>query len=196
MANEDDSSILSQVFTGGAFDKEEAAAIKIASKIRTVKDLGWTAPAKRRGNTRPKHRAWGGEDEVPVQDKPNYDETKEKCVEKWLSQDELESKTRCAPGPASDTVFVALAGGASYAERDVVEKRLKEWRSPDGRTFNEAAFLKSVTQGRTELALGWVAFLVIVLTAATNIAFPDNPLNMALVDTLDPILADLRGKEI
>ena len=81
--------LLEKFFTGGAFEDDSATnlaeAVKIASRIKSAKDLGWTKPPKRRGNTKPRHRAWGGESELSVQDKPNYDETKEKCVEKWLT---------------------------------------------------------------------------------------------------------------
>ena len=83
-----DGNMLEGMFTGGIFDKDPdtiSSAIQIASKIRSVKDLGWTAPAKRAGAMRPRHRAWGGEGEKAIQEKANYDEDKEKCVEKWLS---------------------------------------------------------------------------------------------------------------
>lgn len=73
-------------WTGGAFDDVDEEAAKIASKIRSVQDLGWSKPAKRRGSARPRHRAFGGSEEKAVQDKPNYDESNPLCVEKWLSQ--------------------------------------------------------------------------------------------------------------
>ena len=80
-----DGNILQSVFTGGQFDGVEEDAAKIASRIKSVKDLGWSAPAKRRGKARPRHRAWGGEGEQPIQLKANYDESNERCVEKWLT---------------------------------------------------------------------------------------------------------------
>jgi len=84
--------ILETIFTGGAFEddfsKEEilSSATVIASKIKSTKDLGWKIdPPKRKGKARPRHRAWGGEGEMPVQDKANYKEENERCVEKWLT---------------------------------------------------------------------------------------------------------------
>ena len=98
----------------------------------------------------------------------------------------FESKTRCS-GAVSDTVFVALAGGTSYAERDFVEARLAEWR-PDGRTFDEAKFLSSVQKGRTELVLGWALFLSLSLGSASCIIAPTNPLSKGLEHLLDVVL--------
>ena len=89
---DEDGDYLSSFFTGGAFESKvtkelnDRDAIEIASKIRSVKDLGWNKPPKRKGNKRPRHRAWGGQDEVPVQDKPAYDENNKNSPEKWLSQ--------------------------------------------------------------------------------------------------------------
>jgi len=176
---------ISSFFTGGIFDKEEDAAIKLASRIKSVKDLGWSQPSKRRGNMRPRHRAWGGEKEKAVQDKPAS--VLENSPESWLSQEMLETKLRCGSGPVSDTLFVALAGGTSYAEREFVEKKLQEWR-PDGRNFDEASFLKSVKQGRLELATGWALFLSLSLGSASCIIFPTNPLSKGLEHALDAII--------
>ena len=85
-----ENNILETTFTGGWGAKPEAeieaGAIKIASRIRTLKDLGWKKPERRAGNIRPRHRAFGGSGEKPVQLKANYDESKEMCVEKWLTQ--------------------------------------------------------------------------------------------------------------
>jgi len=194
--------ILEKTFTGGAFNddftKEEilSSASAIACKIKSTKDLGWKVdPPKRKVKARPRHRAWGGEGEMAVQDKANYDETKEKCVEKWLTMEDFLANTKSQPGPAADTVFVALAGGAKYAERDVCEEKIAAWTSPAsgvaetpvkkagmfGRkaggasTFNEKAFLKSVQDGRRDLLIGWAAFLSINSFFALNIIFPTNP---------------------
>lgn len=183
----DPNNSLDNLFTGGAFDGQDEEAIKIASKLRSVKDLGWTAPAKRKGSTRPRHRAFGGSTEKPVQLKANYDESSPKCVEKWLTQDEFYSIVR-ADGPAADTVFVALAGGGAFAERDVCEAKLQRWRS-SGNTFDEAAFLKSVGEGRRDLGLGWGFFLGLNGFFASSIVFPTNPAAKAL----ESALAQLQG---
>lgn len=73
-------------FTGGAFDGQDSEAAQLAFRIKSVNDLGWTGQPMRRGNARPRHRAFGGSEEKPVQDKPNYDPSNPLCVEKWLSQ--------------------------------------------------------------------------------------------------------------
>eukprot|EP00555_Chaetoceros_dichaeta_P014235 CAMPEP_0198257744 /NCGR_PEP_ID=MMETSP1447-20131203/7340_1 /TAXON_ID=420782 /ORGANISM="Chaetoceros dichaeta, Strain CCMP1751" /LENGTH=262 /DNA_ID=CAMNT_0043944711 /DNA_START=17 /DNA_END=805 /DNA_ORIENTATION=- len=177
--------LLEKVFTGGSFENDSAStlveAAKIASKIKSTKDLGWAKPPKRRGNTKPRHRAWGGESELPVQSKPNYDESNEKCVEKWLTIEDFCAKTKSS-GPAADAAFVALAGGAKYAEREVCEEVVMQWRSGGdskggrgGGQFNEAAFEKSVKAGRVALFTGWGSFLSITTFFATCILFPTNP---------------------
>lgn len=177
--------ILEKVFTGGSFEDDAEAtlaeATKIASRIKSVKDLGWSQPPKRRGNTKPRHRAWGGEKELPVQSKPNYDESKENCVEKWLTIEDFCAKTKSS-GPAADTAFVALAGGAKYAEREVCEEIITQWRSAGGNAggrgvgqFNDAAFEKSVKGGRTALFTGYGTFLTVTTFFATCILFPTNP---------------------
>lgn len=179
----DDGGDFFDVFTGGGFGGEEdEAAAQIASKIRSVKDLGWTQPAKRAGNKRPRHRAWGGAGEKPLQEKPGYDESMDNCPEKWLSQEDFLARTKCPPGLAADAVFVALAGGACYAERDVVEKRLATWGS--GRTFDEKAFLNDARKGRFELSLGWFLFVTGNVLSASCIAFPTNPFAKALEGAL------------
>mmetsp|Transcript_9121 Transcript_9121/g.13220 ORF Transcript_9121/g.13220 Transcript_9121/m.13220 type:complete len:256 (+) Transcript_9121:94-861(+) len=175
----------SKFFTGGAFDKLDDEAAAIASKFRTVKDLGWTAPEKIRGAARPRHRAFGGEGEKPVQLKPNYDESNPNCVEKWLTQEEFYAKAK-NDSPAADTVFVALAGGGAFAERSVVEQKLQEWR-PNGKVFDNAAFKKSVKEGRTGLAIGWGIYGSIILTAAVGIVAPTNPLQKALEAGIDAL---------
>lgn len=88
MKESNSGNLAESIFKGGMFEDEDPItdAVKIASKIKSAKDLGWTKPPKRAGNTRPRHRAWGGESEKPVQLKANYDESNENCVEKWLTQ--------------------------------------------------------------------------------------------------------------
>jgi len=179
-------------FTGGALDKMEPEAAKIASRIKSVKELGWTGPPKRRGSARPKNRAWS-QNEKPVQLKPNYDESNPKCVEKWLTQEEFYEKVRDS-SPAADTVFVALAGGAAFAERDVVEKKLSQWRS--GGKFNEDAFLKSVQQGRLELGLGWTVFLSLNALFVPCLVVPTNPLAQALVAAIGQVKDTMRPPEM
>lgn len=168
----DPNNTLQSTWNGGSFANREDEAAKIASKIKTVKDLGWNAPPKRKGGTRPRHRAYGGTTELPIQNKPGYDETNENCPEKWLSLEEIYGLVRDS-SPAADTVFVALAGGKSCAERDICEAKLQEWRS--GGAFDEAKFIQSVKAGRTDLAIGWGAFLAVNSFFVSCIIFPTNP---------------------
>lgn len=197
-SDSDDQNSFNNFFSGGVFlsegkygtklDEDEVMkkATLLASKIRTVKDLGWTgATGARKGNMRPRHRAFGGENELAVQDKPGYGTigSKEFTPEKWLSQDEFNRlmKVRSVNGvtpPESDVVFVALAGGNAYAERYRVEEILSKWRN--GRSFDEEEFMKSVKKGQFDLILGWSFYLSVVLTAALGIVFPTNPVNKAL----------------
>mmetsp|Transcript_18924 Transcript_18924/g.28793 ORF Transcript_18924/g.28793 Transcript_18924/m.28793 type:complete len:225 (+) Transcript_18924:154-828(+) len=174
-------------FTGGAFDGKEVEAARVASRIKSVKDLGWTTPPKRKGSTRPRHRAYGGEEEDPIQLKPNYDASNPNCVEKWLTQEEFEAKFGVS-GPVADTIFVALASGAAFAERDVCEKVIVEWKK-DGSLFDEIAFLRSVQRGRTQLAIGWLIFGSAVTFAGSGILFPTNPAMKAF----ELLVAELQG---
>ena len=190
---EKNTNILEATWNGGAFANAEDEAALIASKIKTVKDLGWTAPPKRKGGTRPRHRAYGGTTELPIQSKPNYDPTAENCVEKWLSLEEfyelpvVKSSSKKASGSSStaaaDTVFVALAGGRSCAERDDCEKLIAEWRS-GGNAFDEDKFLASVKRGRTDLAVGWAGITAANAFFASCIAFPTNPAAKGLEQAL------------
>jgi len=184
-----DASSETSFFTGGAFDKQETEAAAIASKIRSVKDLGWTSNVPRRkGSTRPRHRAFGGSGEKPVQLKPNYDETSEMCVEKWLTQEDFYRLTKSS-GPAADTVFVALAKGAAFAERDVCESLISKWQgNGPKKSFDEAAFLQSVKEGRTELAIGWALFAFLAGGSASCIIFPTNPLAKGLEAFINAVL--------
>ena len=200
-----------KVFKGGAFNddftKEKILtdAALIASKIKSSKDLGWkTEEPKRKGNARPRHRAWGGEGEMAIQDKANYDEENPKCVEKWLTIEDFLANTRSQPGPAADTVFVALAGGSKFAERDVCEAKIAQWTASSGSTevpaktgffgrrgasstFNNDAFNKSVQEGRSALLLGWAGFLGLNTFFAGCIVFPTNPGAKALESLVDSL---------
>ena len=92
MASSMDQGGVDGLFKAGLLSKSELDAAALANKkIRSVKDLGWTKPPKRAGNTRPRHWAWGGSSEKAVQDKPNYDESSPFCVEKWLGLEEFYS---------------------------------------------------------------------------------------------------------
>jgi len=193
---------MEKIFKGGLFSDDDeseimASAIKIALKIKTTKDLGWTQAPKRKGKARPRSRAWGGEGEKPVQSKANYDESKENCVEKWLTIEDLVKYTKCQPGPAADTVFVALAGGAKYAERDVCEEKIQQWTDGAARgKINEEAFIKSVKAGRNSLIASYVSFLSVNTFFASCILFPTNPAAKGLESLVDSLKDNLGPAEI
>lgn len=183
---------------------EEEAADLASKKIRSVSDLGWKETAKRRGKTRPRHWAFGGAGEKAVQDKPNYDPANPLCVEKWLSLPDFYAIVGDDTAVA-DTIFVALAKGGAYVEREVAEEVISQWRpsassskaasskpSMFGRgkgaaSFDRAAFLKTVNNGRRDFLIGWAAFVAITGFAVSGIVFPTNPVQLALVDLLELI---------
>lgn len=203
---------------------EDEAAALASQKIRSVQDLGWSSkvPAKRRGNTRPRHWAFGGAGEKAVQDKPNYDPENPLCVEKWLSLQDFYGLLKDDTAVA-DTIFVALAKGGAYVEREVAEQVLARWRPArtsattttsagtggagifgrkaggGGRSaaaFDKQAFLKTVQEGRQDFLVGWAAFFTITGVAVAGIVFPTNPLQLALVDLLESVMgADVRIPE-
>ena len=174
------------LFKAGLFANVEGEAADLASKkIRSVKDLGWTQPAKRAGSTRPRHWAFGGAKENPVQEKPNYDESATNAVEKWLPLKDFYSIVKDDTAVA-DTIFVSLAGGGAFIERDVAEKVIDSWRASG--KFDEGAFLKSVQQGRNKFLAGWAVFGGVTGFSISGIVFPTNPVQLALVDLLDKAL--------
>ena len=198
----------SEFFKAGLLANVEEEAGQLASKtIRSVADLGWkTKVPKRRGNTRPRHWAFGGAGEKAIQDKPNYDPTNPLCVEAWLSLQEFYAIVKDDTAVA-DTIFVALAKGGAYIEREVAEDVIAQWRgggsgrastsagpSLFGRTakgaaagFDQGAFVKTVQEGRVDFLKGWAAFVAITGVAVAGIVFPTNPLQLALVDVLETI---------
>lgn len=86
-------------------------------------------------------------------------------------------------------MFVALAGGNAFAERNVAELKIQKWY-PAGK-FDEEAFQKTVQQGRNELALGWGAFSFIVGFAALGIVAPTNPGVKALEAVLGSVQSSI-----
>jgi hypothetical protein len=193
---------------------EEEAALLAAKKVRSLDDLGWETRGKpglsprrrRRSSVRPKFWAWGGATEVPLQDKPNYDPANNpNTPDRWLSLEELYVRLDDDTAVA-DTIFVALAGGRAFCERDVADRVLDLWWGTGGgddseaagqkqmkkkkqpSSFNRAAFYQTVQRGRQEFLAQWAAFLGVTGFAVAGIVFPTNPLQMALVDVLDGVV--------
>lgn len=176
------------LFKAGLLANLDDEAMELAKKkIKSVQDLGWKAstPKKRRGKIRPKHWAFGGSDEKSVQNKPNYDPNSPLAVESWLSLKDFYVLMKDDTAIA-DTIFVALAGGGAFIERDVAEEIIATWRPSRG-TFDEDAFAKSVRVGRNKFLIGWVFFLSVTGFCLTGIIFPTNPLQLALVDILEQV---------
>jgi hypothetical protein len=174
---------------------EETAADLASSKIRSVQDLGWKQPTARRPSSiRPKYWAWGGADELPLQDKPNYDASSENCPEKWLTLSDFYTIVKDDTAVA-DTIFVALAGGRAFVERNVAENVLEQWYSGGSgksKRFNRDAFFKTVKRGQQDFLLGWGSFLGITGFAVVGIVFPTNPLQLALVNGLEVLTGNVK----
>jgi hypothetical protein len=182
---------------------EQEAAILASKKIKSIQDLGYKNPPKRPATIRPKYWAWGGADELAIQDKANYDTSNKNpnCPEAWVSLSQfytlIDDDTAVA-----DTIFVALAGGRAFIERDVAEQVLQQWwRYPPNnnknkknkrKSFDTAAFLKTVQKGRQDFLLGWGSFLAITGFAMVGIVFPTNPLQLALVNALDVVIVSTK----
>jgi len=184
--SESSGNILDSTFTGGygASEEEESEAASIAAKIKSVNDFPvWIkAPRARKGSQRPRHRAWGGEGESPVQEKAGFDDTLEASPEKWLTQEDMNKKFRIE-GVASDVLFCALAGSGKYAERDSCESKIAKWRMSG--KFDETAFMADVKKGRTDLAVGYATFVGLNLFAVLNIALPTNPVASYLYSVIE-----------
>ena len=67
----------------------------------------------------------------------------------------------------------SFTGGTAFAEREIVEQRLLEWRTPK---FQKEAFYKSLKKGRTDLATGWILFGSANAVLLLCIVFPTNPI--------------------
>lgn len=124
---------------------------------------------------------------MPVQLKANYDEQNPACPEKWLTPEEF-YKFAKASGPSADAVYVALAGGKKYAERNIVQSKLERWRSNGGRGFDETAFMKDVKDGQNDLIRGWSFFIGLNTLFISCIVLPTNPIAVALQTILDSII--------
>lgn len=129
----------------------------------------------------------GGEGEMPIQLKANYDLQNPACPEKWLTPEEF-YKFAKKTGPSADAVYVALAGGNKYAERNIVESKLERWRPNGGRRFDEDAFVKDVKDGQNDLIMGWTIFIGLNTIFISCIVLPTNPIAVALQNVLDKII--------
>lgn len=186
----------SELFKGGLLcddDSKDRAAELASRKIKSVSDLGWKgAEAKRRSSIRPKLWPFGGSSELAIQDKANYSPENPNCPDPWLGLEEFYALVNDDTA-AADLIFVSLAGGRAFVERDVAEAVLERWWSTDGSTargrkqFDRSAFEQTVKAGQKDFIIAWSLFAGATGTAISGIVFPTNPLQLALVDLLDYI---------
>ena len=176
---------------GIAADCDEEACALAKKKIKSVQDLGWKTKNKnigdgsnrRQSSVQPKFWAWGGADELALQDKPNYDPENPFTPEPWLSLDEFYALVGDDTAVA-DTIFVSLAGGRAHATRAKCEDVIGKWYG-SGRKFDDDAFYVTIQQGRQEFIAQWSAFLGITGFCILGIVAPTNPLQLALVGFLE-----------
>jgi hypothetical protein len=198
----------SEFFKGGLladeYSKERAAELA-SRKFRTIADMGWKENEPRRqSNIRPKLWSFGGNNELAIQDKANYSPENPNCPDPWLGLEDFYTLLN-DDSAAADLIFVALAGGRAFVERNVAQSVLDRWwgttsatideplkpRRKPKQQFDRLAFEQSVKAGQRDFVAAWALFLGITGFAAAGILFPTNPLQLALVDILDSMV---RGK--
>lgn len=197
----------SEMFKGGLLADEysqERAAELASRKLRTISDLGWKEKdARRQSNIRPKLWSFGGNNELAIQEKANYSPDNPNCPDPWLGLEDFYSLVNDDTA-AADLVFVALAGGRAYVERNNAEAVLDRWwgttsggamidgaRKPKRKQkqqFDPIAFGQTVKAGQRDFIAAWSLFLGLTGFAALGIVWPTNPIELALVDILDNIL--------
>lgn len=194
----------SELFKAGLLADEysqERAAELASKKLRTISDLGWKGSgARRRSSIRPKLWPFGGSDELAIQDKANYSPENPNCPEPWLGLEEFYGLVNDDTA-AADIIFVSLAGGRAFIEREAAESVLDRWwgttssttdgskkpRRRQNKKFDSIAFEQTVKAGQRDFIAAWSAFLGLTGFALTGIVFPTNPLQLALIDLLDSI---------
>jgi len=195
----------SNFFKGGLLADEysqECAAELASRKVRTISDLGWKEDEERRqSNIRPKLWSFGGNDELAIQNKANYSPDNPNCPDPWLGLEDFYSLVNDDTA-AADLIFVSLAGGRAFVERNVAEAVLDRWWGTSGVTidgsrkpkrkqkqqFDRLAFQQTVRAGQQDFIASWTLFLGLTGFAVSGIVFPTNPLQMTLVHILDTVL--------
>ena len=195
----------SSFFKGGLLadqDSQERAVELASKKVKTIADLGWKEKeARRQSSIRPKLWPFGGDTELAIQDKANYSPENPNCPDPWLGLEDFYSLVNDDTA-AADLIFVALAGGRAFVERNVAESVLERWwgsdtatkdgvlksRRKQKRQFDRLSFEQTVKTGQRDFIAAWSSFLGLTGFAAAGIVFPNNPLQLALVDFIDNIL--------
>ena len=180
-----------ELFKGGllADESSKELAIKLAStKIRKVSDLKiWKEKSNLKNKSssiRPKYWSFGGNDELPIQDKANYSTDNPNCSEPWLGLQDFYSVIDNDTA-AADLIFVSLAGGRAFIERDAAESVLDQWWN--NKKFDPVSFEQTVKVGQRDFITSWSIYVGVLGIAATGIAFPNNPIQLGLVNILDMI---------
>ena len=180
-----------ELFKGGllADESSKELAIKLAStKIRKVSDLKiWKEKSNLKNKSssiRPKYWSFGGNEELPIQDKANYSTDNPNCSEPWLGLQDFYSVIDNDTA-AADLIFVSLAGGRAFIERDAAESVLDQWWN--NKKFDSVSFEQTVKVGQRDFITSWSIYVGVIGIAATGIAFPNNPIQLGLVNILDMI---------
>jgi len=206
-----------ELFKAGllADETSKELAVKLAStRIRKISDLGWKEikqtssndnnnnQRRRKSSIRPKYWSFGGSKELAVQDKANYSLNNPNCPEPWLGLQDFQLLIGDDTA-AADTIFVSLAGGRAFVERDVAESVLVQWWNNDcdgdrgaaqkrnqrqkQQQFDRVAFEQTVKVGQRDFIASWSIFIAIVGVCGAGIVFPNNPFQLVLVDALDTV---------
>ncbi|MGK3746795.1 MAG: hypothetical protein ACI90V_013658 [Bacillariaceae sp.] len=182
-----------ELFKAGllADESSKELAIKLAStKIRKVSDLKiWKEKSNLKNKSsisiRPKYWSFGGNDEFPIQDKANYSTDNPNCSEPWLGLQDFYSVIDNDTA-AADIIFVSLAGGRAFIERDIAESVLNQWwNSNDSKKFDPVSFEQTVKIGQRDFITSWSVYVGVIGIAVTGIAFPNNPIELGLVRIVD-----------
>mmetsp|Transcript_1306 Transcript_1306/g.1458 ORF Transcript_1306/g.1458 Transcript_1306/m.1458 type:complete len:268 (-) Transcript_1306:47-850(-) len=205
-----------ELFKAGllADETSKELAVKLAStRIRKISDLGWKEikqtssnnnnnQRRRKSSIRPKYWSFGGSKELALQDKSNYSLDNPNCPEPWLGLQDFQLLIGDDTA-AADIIFVSLAGGRAFVERDVAESVLDQWWDNDSdgdrgaaqkrsqrqkqQQFDRAAFEQTVKVGQRDFIASWSIFIAIVGLCGAGIVFPNNPFQLVLVDALDRV---------
>jgi len=207
-----------ELFKAGllADETSKELAVKLAStRIRRISDLGWKEmkqnasnnnnnnnQKRRKSNIRPKYWSFGGSKELSIQDKANYSLDNPNCPEPWLGLQDFQSLIGDDTA-AADIIFVSLAGGRAFVERDVAESVLDQWWNSNKdcdcgaaqkrnqrekqQQFDRVSFEQTVKIGQRDFIASWSFFVGILGFAVAGIAFPNNPFQLVLVRALDMV---------
>ncbi|GMI01140.1 hypothetical protein TrLO_g3841 [Triparma laevis f. longispina] len=178
----------SSFFTGGYRANaneitKQASSMKIAPTT-----FGFPAKSGITIGSKPKHRAWGGETEPPVQSKalPNIDMS---SVDPWITFEEMAecSALKNADDDVKQAIFVSLAGGQRYLNRERCEHSLSKWTDGSSNKFSAAGFERALRDGRVDLAQGWAVFLLLTVGFASCIVAPTSPAPRAIEAFIDSL---------